>query len=62
MEKLRRYWDDHNDRRRLIGAMAAAIMSEDIKALVLEEGFYAIVQSGDTVKIETPEGFTPSVW
>jgi hypothetical protein len=62
MEKLRRYWDAHNDKRKLIGAVAEAIMEDSVKAIVLETGFYAIVQSGDTLKIEAPEGFTPRVW
>jgi hypothetical protein len=62
MEKLRRYWDEHNDRRKLIGAVAGAIMSGRIKTFALDTGFYVIAQSGDTVKIEAPEGFTPGMW
>jgi hypothetical protein len=62
MEKLRRYWDEHNDRRKLIGAVAGAIMEAGVKSLALEMGFYVIVQSGDTVHIEAPEGFTPKMW
>jgi hypothetical protein len=62
MEKLRRYWDGRGDRRKLLGAVAGAIMGEAAKRCVLEAGFYAVVQAGDTVKIETPEGFSPKVW
>jgi hypothetical protein len=62
MEKLRRYWDGHNDKRKLIGAVAGAIMEDKVKALALDMGFYVIVQSGDTVKIEAPQGFTPRIW
>jgi hypothetical protein len=62
MEKLRRYWDEHNDRRRLLGAVAGAIMADRVKAYARESGFYVIVQSGDTVRIEAPEGFTPRAW
>jgi hypothetical protein len=62
MEKLRWYWDAHNDRRRLMGAVAGAIMEARVKALALDMGFYVIVQSGDTVKIEAPEGFKPKMW
>jgi hypothetical protein len=62
MEKLRRYWDDHNDRRRLLGAVAGAIMTDRVKAFALKMGFYVIVQSGDTVKIEIPDGFSPRTW
>jgi hypothetical protein len=62
MEKLRRYWDEHNDKRKLIGAVAGAIMEDRVKALALDTGFYVIVQSGDTLKIEAPQGFTPRIW
>jgi predicted RNase H-like nuclease (RuvC/YqgF family) len=62
MEKLRRYWDAHNDKRKLIGAVAGAIMEDSVKVPALAAGFYVIVQSGDTLKIEVPEGFTPKVW
>jgi hypothetical protein len=62
MEKLRGYWDAHNDTRKLIGAVAGAIMAEQVKAYARNTGFYVIVQSGDTVKIEAPEGFTPRIW
>jgi hypothetical protein len=62
MEKLRRYWDERNDKRKLLGAVAGAIMEERVKAYALKTGFYVIVQSGDTVKIEIPKGFTPGVW
>jgi hypothetical protein len=62
MEKLRRYFDERNDRRKLLGAVAGAIMEDKVKEYALDTGFYVIVQSGDTVKIETPEGFTPRAW
>ncbi|MDR1315818.1 MAG: hypothetical protein LBK13_02995 [Spirochaetales bacterium] len=62
MKKLRRYWDAHNDNRKLIGAVAGAIMEDSVKDLARVTGFYAIVQSGDTLRIEVPEGFTPRVW
>jgi hypothetical protein len=62
MEKLRRERDRHKDKRKLIGAVAGAIMEDRVKALALDTGFYVIVQSGDTLKIEPPKGFTPRVW
>jgi hypothetical protein len=62
MEKLRRYGDAHNDRRKLMGAVASPIMRADIKTLAYAAGFYVIEQSGDTVLIEKPEGFVPRQW
>jgi len=29
---------------------------------VSEAGFYVLVQSGDTMKLELPEGFVPREW
>jgi hypothetical protein len=62
MKKLRRYADAHNDKRKFMGAVAGAIMHDKIKAAAYEAGFFVIEQSGDTVKIEKPEGFTPKIW
>jgi hypothetical protein len=62
MDILRRYLDERGDTRKLIGAVAGAIVRPELKSRALGEGFYVIEQSGDTVKIEAPEGFTPKVW
>jgi hypothetical protein len=59
---LRRYLDERRDTRKLLGAVAGAIVPPDLENYVLKKGFYLIEQSGDTVKIEPPEGFTPKVW
>jgi hypothetical protein len=62
MEKLRRYGDQHQDRRKLLGAVAGAIASEGVKAFAVKQGFFVLEQSGDTVKISVPEGFKPREW
>jgi hypothetical protein len=62
MEILRRYADEHGDGRRHIGAIAGAIMNEQVKRCAIKSGFYVIEQSGDTVKIDAPEGFKPREW
>jgi hypothetical protein len=33
-----------------------------VKRYALKSGFYVIEQSGDTVKIDIPEGFKPREW
>jgi hypothetical protein len=48
LEILRQYMDKHQDRRVIQGA--------------LDAGLYVIVQSGDTMQIESPEGFSPREW
>ena len=62
MEILRRAADRHSDTRKYRGAIAGAIMSDELRKQILRSGFYAIEQTGDTVKIAAPEGFTPRDW
>jgi hypothetical protein len=62
MEVLRGYLDERGDARKLLGAVAGAIVPPDLKNYVLRKGFYLIEQSGDTVKIDPPEGFAPRIW
>jgi hypothetical protein len=51
-----------NDKRKIYGALAGAIMTDTVKTAALKEGFYVITQTGDTVKIDIPEGFAPKTW
>jgi hypothetical protein len=55
MEKLRRYFDIQNDKRKLFGAIAAAVMSDNVRDFAFKQGFYVIKQSGDNVYVEEPE-------
>jgi hypothetical protein len=62
MDVLRAYLDERNDTRKLLGAIAGAIVPPELRNYVLKKGFYLIEQSGDTVKIEPPAGFRPRIW
>jgi predicted AAA+ superfamily ATPase len=62
MGKLRRYADEHHDRRKFMGAVAAGIIPDDVKSFALKKGFFVIEQSGDTAVIAVPEGFVPQEW
>ncbi|MDR2019997.1 MAG: hypothetical protein LBQ14_04445 [Treponema sp.] len=55
MEKLRRYFDLHGDKRRLYGAVAAAVIPGNVHDLALKQGFYVIKQAGDNISIEEPQ-------
>jgi len=59
MEKIREYADRKQDKRKFIGAIAAAIMDKDQMKKILGEGIYVIEQTGETMKIVAPEGFKP---
>jgi hypothetical protein len=62
MAVLRRSADRNNEKRVFYGAMAGAIMTDEVKTYAQKAGFYTIVPNGETVKIDVPEGFTPKNW
>jgi hypothetical protein len=62
MEVLRRWADRHGDKRKFLGAVAGAIMPEEVRKYALKAGFYVIEQTGDTVAINVPADFTPREW
>ncbi|MDR0623396.1 MAG: hypothetical protein LBG10_03105 [Treponema sp.] len=62
MEKLRRYADDRGDKRKFLGAVAGAVVADNVKKYALKKGLYVIRQSGDTVTIEKPRAFKPREW
>jgi hypothetical protein len=61
MEKVRKYADDHGDKRKFLGAMAAMITNKDTKEYALSKGFFVIEPSGEDVKITKPAS-DPKVW
>ncbi|MDR0732300.1 MAG: hypothetical protein LBF63_11575 [Treponema sp.] len=59
---LRRVADEHNDKRKYLGAVAGAVVDQEVSAYALKNGFYVITPSGETVDIEAPDGFNPRIW
>jgi hypothetical protein len=59
---LRLNKDRKGDKRKIYGALAGAVMPNAIRTAALKAGLYVITQTGDTVKIDVPEGFTPQTW
>ncbi|MCL1813806.1 MAG: hypothetical protein FWG29_09850 [Treponema sp.] len=49
-------------KKKLLGGIAGAIMSDEVRTYAQKAGFYTIVQSGDTVKIDVPDDFVPKDW
>ncbi|MDR1622431.1 MAG: hypothetical protein LBS00_08665 [Synergistaceae bacterium] len=62
METLRRYADAHQDARKFYGAVAGAVVHDNVKEYALKTGFYVISQSGDTMNIDVPKDFGARVW
>ena len=62
MEILRGIADKRGDKRKYQGAIAGAIINHAMREAILQNGFYLIEQTGDTVKLSIPEGFVPRDW
>jgi hypothetical protein len=62
MEILRHRADARHDTRKFQGAIAGAIMKNEVRDYAHNAGFYVIEQTGDTVKINIPECFIPREW
>jgi len=62
LEILRDHRRKKNDSRKIQGAIAGAIFGKAEKKAALDAGFYVLEQSGDTMKIDIPQGFVPKEW
>jgi len=61
MEKIRKYADEHGDKRQFMGAMAATITDEATRNYALKKGLFVIEPSGEDVKVTKP-AVEPRVW
>ena len=61
MEKLKRLLPLYKNHRAL-GAVAAMVMTDSVKAYAHSQGLYVLYQSGENVEISSPTGFTPRAW
>ncbi|MDR1290699.1 MAG: hypothetical protein LBK06_05825 [Planctomycetaceae bacterium] len=60
---LQKYFMEHREKeKKVIGALAGAVFADHVKKAVIEKGLYAIVQSGDTIKIDVPQDFKPKLF
>jgi hypothetical protein len=58
---------EHREKKRqepkkIRGAIAGAIFGQAEKQAAIDAGFYALVQSGDTMKMDIPNNFVPREW
>jgi hypothetical protein len=61
MKKLRLHFDLRHDKRKLYGAVAAAVLPGNVHDYALKQGFYVIRQMGDNISIEKPCD-KPKIW
>jgi hypothetical protein len=63
IKKIRQYMDRHSDKRTIVGAVAGAIVPDNVRAYAQKKGLYVMVPSGKAVAVaDMPPGFTPSKW
>jgi len=61
LDKMRVYADLHGDKRTFLGAVAGAVMMDNVKEYALKQGFFAIEPSGETFNIIPPNN-KPKEW
>ncbi|MDR1147722.1 MAG: hypothetical protein LBK66_03745 [Spirochaetaceae bacterium] len=63
IKKIRFYMDRHNDRRTIVGAVAGAIVPDNVREYAQKKGLYVMVPSGKAVAVaDMPPKFTPQKW
>ena len=45
-----------------LGVVAGAVVTPEVAAYALKNGFHVIVPPGETVDIEVPGNFKPRIW
>jgi hypothetical protein len=62
MGLLRSHFDAVGDKRKLIGAVAGAVVDESVRPYVLRNGFYMLEQAVADMKITAPANGQPKEW
>jgi hypothetical protein len=62
MEVIRRYADQHGDKRKLLGAIAAPGFTDLMRKKVLAAGLFVIEAAEESVEVAVPKGFKPRKW
>ena len=63
IEVIRGYFDKKGDNRKLLGAIAAGVFTQNALKYAHDCGLFVLVQSGDSVTIaDTPQGFKAREW
>ena len=61
MENVRKYADEHGDKKQFMGAIAATIINESTREYALKKGLFIIEPSGENVKVTKPAA-EPRIW
>jgi hypothetical protein len=61
MERIRKYADEHGDKRACLGSIAAMVVNPKPKDYALKNGLFVIEPSGEDVTVTKPAG-KPRIW
>ena len=62
-EIIRRYLDNKGDKRKLVGAVAGGLITDNVLKYAHGKGLYAVVQSGESIVIaKAPDSFKAREW
>jgi hypothetical protein len=61
LEKMRVYADLRGEKRTFLGAVAGAVMTDNVKEYILKQGFFVLEPSGETFNIVLPNN-KPKEW
>ncbi|GHT34899.1 hypothetical protein FACS189427_03080 [Planctomycetales bacterium] len=62
LEKYRRYLDAKGAKAKIIGAVGGGVIRENVKQFAMKNGFFVIIQTGDSVNVLPPEGRKVKEW
>ncbi|MDR1290515.1 MAG: hypothetical protein LBK06_04870 [Planctomycetaceae bacterium] len=63
IEKFKQFFMKNQEKqKKVFGALAGVVFEDNIKIAAIKNGLYAIVQSGNAIKIDVPENFQPRLF
>ena len=62
MKVLRKYADEHNDKRKYLGAVASPVINKNVEKFIHKAGFFAIEVSDEAVNITAPQNGEVRKW
>jgi hypothetical protein len=63
IEQVRRCMDEGGSKRKLVGAVAGAVVQSEAFHYAQQQGLYVLTQSGESVVLaESPRGFKAAEW
>jgi hypothetical protein len=62
MKKIQAYPMSNLQDKKIFGAIAAMVASEEVCKYAIKKGFFVLLQSGENMKISNTDTFKPTIW